>query len=384
VFERLAANGDRFSQVAAVELGLSLLGRFPPLETSIFRIVKAILADDPDDEQSRLRLTGSLVICVDGELARIGILRDKPAFWRRLASIAQASLIEREIVRVGVGKINDFANWAIASYGQLFFLQTLVDLHREPRWLPDFIGADQLKQEFLGRIFGAGIQFKSAIRSNELRELITGNSPGSVQAAMKPLLPYLPGPLEAGTQSPLAFPDDLAAELRQPGSQEPLRESALAGIVNMALVYRIEGDHARVVTDALRRTKYQLSIGTESQKIFSLLSGLAMVAAVTRSPELANEIRLLARVQRRRSGVVLRADHLMRIGFIAAASESDLDKWSVTVGDWLTEVSSEDIDRETARAMRDHIRRLCDLVPSLWRTCVKAHAAFSAVAGMAA
>src|SRR4029079_7193091 len=127
----------------------------------------------------------------------------------------------------------------------------------------------------LGRIYGAGMRFQSAIKSAELQELVSGSGPTSVQGAIKKPMAYLPGPLEGGTVSPIAFPDDLAAALREPASKEPLAESAIAGVVNMALIFRIESEHARVVTDALRRTKYQLSVGIESGKLFSLLSGLA-------------------------------------------------------------------------------------------------------------
>ena len=87
---------------------------------------------------------------------------------------------------------------------------------------------------------------------------------------------------------------------------------------------------------------------------------------------------------RRRPGVALKADSLMRIGMIAAAAESDLTRWARTVGEWLTEVSLEDMDRYTAMAMRSHVRRLCELEPHLWKNCAKADATFSVVIGMAA
>ena len=340
------------------------------------------MADNPADENGRLKLTASLVILVDGELARLGILRDAPPFWRRLAAIAQASFIERELVKAGV-QIDKFSEWAINTRGPVFALQNLVDLRHEPRWLPDFMSPNQLKLEFIGRIYSAGVRFGRQIKSDELRELVSGSGPTSIRAAMTLPMALLPGPLEAGSVSPVPFPDDLAAELREP-ADALLAESALAGIVNMALMFRIESDHARVVTDALRRAKYQVSVGAESGKIFSLLSGLAVVAAVSRAPELATEVPILAGVQRRRPSVTIEADNLMRIALIAAASEIDLDKWCNLVGEWLTEIAYEDIDSATASAMQAHIRTLCELIPRLWRTCAKAEAAFAAVAGVIA
>jgi hypothetical protein len=372
--------GDRFSQVAAVEVGLGIVHRHPEIEVSLMRIVQAILADNPADEDGRLKLTASLVIFVDGELARLGILRDQQPYWRRLVAIAQASLIERELVEVGVHS-SRFADWAASGRGQLFFLQSLVDLRQEPRWLPDFMDPEQLKLEFLGRITGAGARYAKTLPEGALRDLVCGEGPESVSAAMKFPQAWLPGPLEGGMAPPIVFPDELAQRLRDPSS-EPLAESALAGFANMALMCRIGDDQARIVTDALRRAKYQLNVGTDGDRMFSLLVGLAEVAAVARSPDLAKEVRILARVQRRRAGVKLEVGSLMRIGFIAAASEGDLDKWSEAVGEWLTEIANEDLDLDTALSMQQHVRRLCELAPVLWRTCPRAEAAFAAVAGV--
>lgn len=342
-FQWVVTDGDRFSQVAAVEFGLRLIEKLPALEEPILEIVKAILADDPTDKAGRLMLTSSLIILVDGEFGRIGLLRDKPPYWRRLAAIAQASLIECELLKVGI-KIDEFSEWATDSRGQIFFLQSMVDLRLEPRWMPEFISPNQLKLEFLGRIYAAGMRNKSAIQSLELRELVTGSGAGTVSSAMKRPMAYLPGPLEGGSASPTPFPDDLAAKLRDLPPEDPLNESDLAGIVNMALIFKIEGEHARVVADALRRAKYQVELGTDNEKIYSLLLGLANVAAATRAPELAKEVRILARVQRRRAGAHLDVYNLMRIGLISSASEIDLDKWCANVGEWFMEISYEDLD----------------------------------------
>lgn len=381
-YDWLAARGDRFSQVAGIELGLGLTVRFPGIKPALIRIVKTILADDPDDQGGRLRLSASLVIFADGELARTGTLRNKPPFFRRMSAVAQASLIERELLAVGVDS-SQFAEWAAGGRGEIFFLRNLADLRLEPRWLPDFMNPHQLKQEFTGRIVGAEQKNADVIENGELRTLVVEDGPESARAALEIPQGFLPGPLEGGTHSPLTVPDELAAELRAPAAQQVLSDRSLAAIVNMALIFRIDGQHAQVVTDALRRAKHQVSIGSDSDQIFSLLVGLAVVAAVTRSPQLAEEVRILARVQRRRPGVEITADGLMRIGLISSASETNFEKWCVAVGDWLTEIAGEEIRPDQARAMRSHVRRLCELVPQLWKFCGKGEAAFAAVEGTA-
>jgi len=73
-------------------------------------------------------------MAVYGEMARCRIAASKPPFWRRLAAIGQAALIERCFVASG-GDTAKFAEWAKSSRAQSYWLQCLVDLRLEPRWL---------------------------------------------------------------------------------------------------------------------------------------------------------------------------------------------------------------------------------------------------------
>jgi len=381
-FKWLEERGDRFSQVAGIELGLRLLPRFPAIECILHRMVVALLKDDPDDPAGRLNLSATLAIFTDAELARLRILRGVPPYYRRLAALAQASLIERELVAAGVA-CESFGSWTLEGRGQNFFLQSLIDLRTEPRWLPDFMSPDQLRFEFLGRVLGAAATHGDAVQSEKSRELLMGDGPSGIKSQLTFPFALLPGPLEGAHVPPLQPPDEFE-QLSNSLKAAEISERVLAPFVNLALIYRFEETHAQIIATALRATKYRVDIQADSDLIFSLLVGLATIASVTRSKELADEVRILARVMRRRPGVALKADSLMRIGMIAAAAESDLTRWARTVGEWLTEVSLEDMDRHTAMAMRSHVRRLCELEPYLWKTCAKADAAFSVVVGMAA
>jgi hypothetical protein len=111
---------------------------------------------------------------------------------------------------------------------------------------------------------------------------------------------------------------------------------------------------------------------------FSLLSGLATVAAVTRSTELADEVRILARVLRRRPGVDIAPEDALRIAMIAAASHRDKASWCKFVGEWLTELAYEDMSREKAANLYQLVGVLCLLEPNLLETCARAEAALSA------
>lgn len=380
-FEWLAAGGDRISQVGAIEVGLALLRKHPQLEEQVLSLVREIMSDD-SESGGRLGLLSSLIIFVDGELARTKVLGTAPPYWRRLAAIAQASLIERELISAGVATEVPFSEWARQGRGQAFLLQTLIDLRLEPRWLPDFLAPGQLKAEFLGRVSAAAQTHSESIRSDSLRALLLGGEPGSIRPLLRFPFAYLPGPLEGGVDPVNQLPDEIEALIREALQSETLEPNSFTPLVNSALVFQLGPQHAELAAEALRRVKYQLRHGREGQpQVFGLLQGLANFAAVARSVDLANEVRILTRVMRARAGLEIGADDTMRIALIAAAAIQDRDDWAKFVGDWLTELAFEDLDSEAAAKLHSHILALCRLDPHLWKSCARAEAACAAVQG---
>jgi hypothetical protein len=111
--------GDRFSQVGVVECGLRHLDKMPQLASHLRNIIRTIQSDDPADETGRLELLCALIMLVDGELARTGICRGRQPFWRRLAAIAHASVIERAIMSVNMLP-EDFITWCRERRGLHF------------------------------------------------------------------------------------------------------------------------------------------------------------------------------------------------------------------------------------------------------------------------
>ncbi|MCW3477688.1 hypothetical protein [Limobrevibacterium gyesilva] len=377
----LVDDGDRFSQVAGLEVGLAILHRFPEIADFLLGIATQIRDDDPADPGGRLSLTASLTILVDGELARSEILRSKPPFWRRLAAIAQASLIEREVLKLENVQYAEFCQTAMRSRGQEFYLQAMTDLRVEPRWLPDFMNPDQLKAEFAGRILATSTRVKENIVGEQLRRVLVEEGSDSIHAQVVFPFAYLPGPLEGGTVSPVKMPADLADVLRQQLEGRELTASSFTGIINSAMIFPIDAEHTQAATDALRKMKYNLDLDDEVASPSAFLAGLAGVAAVTRSSDLATDVRILLRVLSRRDGVCVDIQDKMRIALIASAANADLPAWCQSVGDWLTEIAYGDVDAGDARKLLLTLDALCGMVPYLWRSCAKARAALASVGG---
>jgi len=379
VFAWAANDGDLISKLGTIELGLTLLDKMPQLASSLEQMVDDIRTDDPEDEGGRFSLLSSLTILACGQMARTQVLRGKRPFWARLAAIAQASVVEREAVAVGTDRAK-FANWTQGcGRGHYFYLQGLVDLRREPRWLPDFASPSQLKAEFIGRIAKSAADNEGKIQSPSLRKLLFDEGLDGIQSLMTFPFPYLPGPLEGGEESMTAMPAEFLAKIEDELAAEILHPSSFAGLVNCALIFRITADHARLAATAIRRVKYQLRKIDTAEQMFALISGLATVSAVTRSEELANEIRILSRVARRRRPTEITAEDELKIALVAAASRENLESWAKFAGDWLTELAFDVLDPDDAGRLLANIRCLVDLEPALAISCAKADAALSSL-----
>lgn len=370
----LSQHGDRISQVAAFELGLRHLKARPSFIDSLVSIAEQIRDDDPDDHNGRLLLLANLFIFVDGSVAQMGHLRNVPPFWRRLATIAQASLIEREFVALGVAP-RDSTDWIKSGKETPFYLQSSIDGQREPRWIPDFATPAQWKNELIGRLILAAESNAKAMEGTALEGLIRGTEAGSIRSQMKFPYSYLPGPLEGGLDSTTSAPKEIVQFIREDIEVTTTDRNGFNALVNSCLVFRIPAELAQQAAEVIKKAKYRVRDNTETEQNFAMLRGLALVAASTRSAELAEELRILTRVALRRTGSELKPLHSFEIAMVAANAFKDMGAWRKFLGEWLTELAFGDLTREEAFQFHGSVQILCDLEPALWATLSRAEAA---------
>ena len=379
-YEWLANEGDPISQIGAVELALMHIDGHAELEPSIERMVEGFIGDDPDEEGGCFSLLSAMIVLVASELIRRRILDNAHPFYRKQAAIAQASLIIRAINGSQLDPAG-IVEWAkTGGVGHIFYLQGLVDLRVEPRWLPDFVSPYQLRAEFIGRVANAVEKCKGEIHSQSLRLLLKGKESRLATSADWPF-PMLPGPLEGetATRQP-TIPDDVLRDVAAGLEDEHLEPNSFAGLVNMALLFKLPASQADLAATALRRVRYSIEKAEDESSIYGLIGGLAIVAAVTRGTELAESLRVLVRVMRRRKRLNVDADDEMRIAMIAAASHEGLEDWARFAGEWMTELAFEVVEKEAVQGFLPKLRRLVQIEPALARHCAAADAALASVA----
>ncbi len=375
-FNFLEKHGDRISQMGAIEVGMPILPERPEIEPLIVRLVEQVRDDDVDGSVRGLKLLSALFILVDGELSRTRLMSAEPPFYRRLASLAQAALIHRQLVNFCVDET--FCEWAFNSRGEQFYMQSLADMRLEPRWDPDFSTANQMKADFFGRILVAGRKVENDIKESELYDLILGAESGSIQSLCEFPFPFLPGPLEGAEDSLNALPPDLSTKIEAQLTTDQVGPSSFVGLVNSAMIFRVDAAQAELAAEALKLGNYRLASVENKSQLLGILSGLATVAAAVRNPLLANQLRILTRRYRHDSQYGLSIEEAMKICLVASASREELNEWREFCGDWLTELVFGELKGDDGNVLYSHLQCLCHAVPELWVSCAKADAALNA------
>ena len=378
-YEWLANKGDPISQIGAVEVALRHIDGNWELETLIERMVEGFIADGPDDDGGCFSLLSAMIVLVASELSRRRILDGTRPFYRKQAAIAQASLIIRAINESRVDPASVVEWTKTGGVGHIFFLQGLIDLRVEPRWLPDFVSPYQLRAEFIGRVANAVKLCEGEIHSQSLRRLLLGKDSSLATAAQWPY-PILPGPLEGefALNQP-SIPDEVLKDVAAGLEADHLEPNSFAGLVNMALLFKMSVSQADLAATALRRVRYSIENADDDSTIFGMIGGLATVAAVTRSTDLAETLRVLVRVMRRRKRFNADPDDEMRIAMVAAASHEGLEDWARFAGEWISEIAFEVVEKESARSFLTNIRRVVKIEPALAYHCAAADAALASI-----
>ena len=379
-YKFLVDRGDRLSQLGAIEVGLRILPDSPEIEPILIQLIRGILDDNTDNAASGFNLLSALFVLVDSQISKCRILSDTPPFYRRLASLAQATLIHRQITQMGLSAtgIDSLCEWAKGNGTEQFYCQSLVDIRLEPHWDPTFSDASQLKSEFLGRLMNAGKTYTDNISSGELRDILFGSSAGSIGSLVDSLRPYFPGPLEGSGIDLNELPSDYSDIIKTHLNTDNMDADSFAPLVNFALTHRIDSDWAELAIEALKRGQHRLANIESEAHLISVLNGLASVAAVSRQASLADEIRILVRRYRRDAQYPLSAPNAFYICLVAAASRSDTRDWCDFVGNWMTEMAFWDFEEDEGNFLLVSLGHLCHIVPELWVSCGRAYAALTA------
>jgi hypothetical protein len=376
-FEHLIKYGDPLSRLGAFEVGLRILPERPEVEPFLFPLFKKIRGDEAKESANEFKLFSALFVLVDGELSRTRLLVDKPPFYRRLASLAHASLIQRQLVQSGIN-YEHFTEWALKNRIEQFFMQSFADMRSEPRWNPHMTDSLQFNADFIGRIIISGNAYQTNLLDGELRNIIYGEGAQRLVEDCGFLRPFYPGVLEGADNGSNVLPDELSQIIVQQLNSDEIDAASFLVLVNSARIYSVPVNHVDLAVKALKLENYRLANLQDKKTLLAILEGLATVAAIYRSQQLSDQLHILVRRYRHDSQFALTVDEAFGVLIVAAAARKDLLEWRSFVGDFLNELAFSKLNEHEGERLHSHLSLLLHCVPELWVSCAKADAALKA------
>jgi hypothetical protein len=374
-----AQGSDALARGSILALAIRRLRGHAILKTNVRALAERFSGQGGLDKYDQFGMLAATFVMVDGELAKTRIMSAKPAYWRRLAALAHASLINRCILSTPAD-LSKLIDWMRSARIREHLMRCYVDMRLEPRWIAEFAGPRQLKYEIAGRVLAAALNAQGSITKLGLGESLLGNASSSLKRQLKMPFANLPGPLEGNLDPVAQLEPTLLDQMRTDLAAARPALSVFARVANIALFCKLPEDIPRLLSEAIRRAQYRLDSEESVETFQSTLGGLATLAAVTRSHLLADELFILIRSYRHSLADKLDVDAAFRVGMIACASRVRLDEWCTCVGTLISDLGFGELHRDEASLLHALVGDLCDLVPELWSTCGRGLAAMEVVA----
>jgi len=378
VFQWVTAIGDPIARVACIEIGLSILATRPAIKEALQTLIQHFTANDAVGNVDQIELISSLFYLTYGELSSRQTFADRPPFWRRLAAIAHASLIARELIATRFD-LTDLIPWFATVRTQEFYSQCLIDLREEPRWYAEWATPIQLTNELMGRVWIAANINKETVVAHGWTDMLLGEDSGALTQKFQISQSYLPGPLEGNWFNPNEIPDELSQAIKSGLSNSTETVKAVFDLAYATITYQPSMQLADLLAQNIIKHDYDLLGDGNDGHVSGIYIAMAMIAANSRSHVLADAIITTLRKNRRANGGIFSIFSTFRIVVIVSASRKSFDDWARCLGTNLTELAFQLTEKSEAQFLRREIVSLCELVPNLWATCGQAEAALQSI-----
>ena len=131
---------------------------------------------------------------------------------------------------------------------------------------------------------------------------------------------YVPGPLEGAPGVRGTQPDELRAAITEQLGGRPVTDTNFTGLINASLAFEVSTEQVKAAKEALDAAKVGLTDVTDERRLWTVLDGLAEIAARSADEALASEVmRLCAHFASGTQGALGYANSLS-IGLTASAA----------------------------------------------------------------
>ena len=319
VLEWVAAQNAPALHVAALEVFLPRYVDDSSLEELLSQLLERMLEAQPGNEASAYRFYVNIVLAVSGHLAYSQGLAGTSRFYRTLFSLTQATLIQSRLVP-------DQVDWAAlgkamrSDKGYAYAMSSLFDLSTTPEWNVKYLSPEIVYQGHLRRVRVAALGIADALRGSELGACLLGEGENTLSSKLSFPMAYVPGPLEGALGVRGTLPDDLRAAITEQLEVRPVTDTNFAGLISASLAFEVSTEQVKAAKEALDAAKVGFTDVTDERRLWTVLDGLAEIAARSADEALASEVmRLCAHFASGTQGA-LGHGNALSIGLAASAA----------------------------------------------------------------
>ena len=375
VLEGIRDNGDILACVSAIETGFAALQWHPEVATLLAGLIERVREDDTETVESSIATFACLFHLVECELSQSRLFGRQPAYYRRLASLAHAAFVQREIGSWVSSE--DFREWAWSHSALRCRMQSYVDRRSLPRWDWRFGAPSHFKACFVRRIVHGGQKAKTALGPHAALQDVVRGLPDCLdnEAPVQEFRMSLATPVEGPECRLAAMPEETSSALESKFDVEGPQGRTILELGVSAQIWEVGPGAVAAALRALRGSEWQLKGVRSRDELAAVIRAAAEVAAICRSDELAQAVRNLVRKYRVSADVRLSMGDALESVAIAASSHAGLVEWARAMGEGFCEMAFAELTQDEGRVLHMWIRSLAEMAPELWDYCGRADAA---------
>jgi hypothetical protein len=266
--------------------------------------------------------------------------------------------------------------------GYAYAMRTLFDLSTTPDWNIKYLSPEIVYQGHLRRVRVAALGIIDALQGSELGSCLLGEGEDTLSSKLLFPMAYVPGPLEGTPGVRARQPDDLRTAIVEQLGERPVTDVNFIGLINASLAFEVSEEQVKAAKDALNAARVGLTDVTDERRLWSVLDGLAEIAARSEDETLASEVmRLCAHFASGTQGALGYANALS-IGLAASAAfETDEARFK-KLGDLAAVFSFSELSRRDAEEILSALTTMHLVEPKMFPFISKCIAALGAY-GMA-
>ncbi|MFQ6308954.1 HTH domain-containing protein [Lysobacter capsici] len=237
--------------------------------------------------QTRIAMTSSLFMAADIRIRALDFDGACPIYWRRLAAVAHAALLERTLLE-SAAELPRLVTW-LSNQSEAYYWAGAVDMRQEPRWNPSDGAPSQLCQELIGRVL---LAWKNHFFAMGQQPPVTGPVLiAQLERQRNRLRSIMPGPAEGSVELP-EMPAHIIEQALDANDSSADRWRTL---ILLGHLWQLPLAERASLLATVEQSGIDVVAGVDANDRAELLVGLGALAAASRDPELANAVMQLAR-----------------------------------------------------------------------------------------